>query len=291
MFEKTGVKDTIFTKKRSLNLNGKLISIKQPWIMGILNLTPDSFFDGGKFEGETSAIKQSKLMLDEGANIIDLGASSSRPGAERISPSDEIERLKNPLKAVRKEFPEAILSVDTYHSEVAKAAADLGANMINDISGGMLDTKMPKTMGELKLPYILMHMKGSPDKMQHNPEYTDVYKEVASFFSKQIQKLLEHNVADIILDPGFGFGKELHHNYELLQNLELFELFERPLMVGFSRKSMINKVLGTQPNEALNGTTVLNTLALTKGADILRVHDVKEAVEAVKLVTFVQNHT
>ncbi len=291
MLKKTGAKDTIFSKKRSLNLRGRLLIIDEPWVMGILNLTPDSFFDGGKFSSTQLAVQQCQSMLEDGAKIIDIGASSTRPGAGRLSPKEEIARLKKTLSTIRKEFPEALLSVDTFQAEVARAAADMGTDIINDISGGTMDDEMPKTMGEIKLPYILMHIQGNPQSMQQNPQYKNVFMEVSKFLSQQMRKFTEQGVADIILDPGFGFGKTVEHNYSLLNHLADFQLFERPLLVGFSRKSMINKVLGTKPEDALNGTTILNTMALQKGADILRVHDVKQAVEAVKIVTFAQNHT
>lgn len=290
MFEKTGAKDTIFSKKRSLNLRGKLVTIDEPWVMGILNLTPDSFFDGGKFTNTKLAVQQCQTMIDEGARIIDIGASSTRPGAERLSPEEEIARLREPLSGIRKEFPEAILSVDTFQAEVARAAAGMGADIINDISGGTMDDEMAKAMGEIKLPYILMHIQGNPQTMQQNPQYENVFMEVSKFLSQQIRKFTEHVVADIIIDPGFGFGKTVEHNYELLNHLNDFRFLERPILAGFSRKSMINKVLNTKPEDALNGTTILNTMALQNGADILRVHDVKQAVEAVKIVTFAQNH-
>ncbi len=291
MLKKTGAKDTIFSKKRSLNLRGRLVIIDEPWVMGILNLTPDSFFDGGKFSSTQLAVQQCQSMLEDGAKIIDIGASSTRPGAERLSPNEEIARLKETLSTIRKEFPEALLSVDTFQAEVARAAADMGADIINDISGGTMDDEMPKAMSEIKLPYILMHIQGNPQSMQQNPQYKNVFMEVSKFLSQQMRKFTEQGVADIILDPGFGFGKTVEHNYSLLNHLADFQLFERPLLVGFSRKSMINKVLGTKPEDALNGTSILNTMALQKGADILRVHDVKQAVEAVKIVTFAQNHT
>lgn len=289
MFEKNEAKDTNFCKKRSLNLHGKLITIDEPWVMGILNVTPDSFYKNSRFEAASGAVEHCRKMLDEGARIIDIGASSTRPGAKMLSAREETDRLLPVLKEIRQEFPKAILSVDTYLSEVARAAADAGADMINDISGGTLDKDMPKTMGELHLPYILMHIQGNPQTMQQDPHYNNVFKEVCYFFSVQMEKFLEAGVADIILDPGFGFGKSLEHNYLLLEHFSFFKLFNRPLLAGMSRKAMVNKVLGTKPEDALNGTTILNTIALQKGADILRVHDVRQAVEAVKILTFTQN--
>jgi len=281
-------KDTNFKQNHLLNLRGNLLEIDHPLVMGILNLTPDSFYDGGKYQDEHAAVLQCRQMLQEGADIIDIGAASTRPGADLVSFDEELKRLQH-FELLRKEFPEAIFSIDTYNSETARAMADHGADIINDISGGTIDPQMPQTMAEIKLPYVLMHIKGTPAEMQKNPQYGNVYKEVAYFFSLQIRKFLEAGVNDLILDPGFGFAKTLEHNYQLLNDLALLKNFEFPLLVGFSRKSMVNKVLNTKAAEALNGTTVLNTIALQKGADILRVHDVKEAREAVKIVTFTQN--
>lgn len=251
-----------------------------------MNITPDSFYDGGRYKRPFDAIKLAEKMLREGACILDMGAASSRPGAALIDPISEQERLLPALKAVLKQFPEAIISIDTYHSSSARKAVDNGAHMINDISAGNIDQNMFKTIAELGVPYVMMHMQGTPANMQENPQYSDVVKEVAAFFSEKISKLKNLGVHDIIIDPGFGFGKSLQHNYELLEKLDFFSIAGLPLLVGLSRKSMINKVIGTQASEALNGTTVLNTIALEKGADILRVHDVKEAVEAIKIVQF-----
>ncbi len=287
MREKTVAKDTNFRQKHLLNLGGRLYKIERPQVMGILNLTPDSFFDGGRYQGEEPALNRCREMLEEGADMIDIGAASSRPGASPIEAGEEIERLQ-PLKKIRKEFPEAVLSVDTYHSEVARAAVDMGADIINDISGGSFDQNMPATIAELRVPYVLMHMQGTPATMQDEPQYENVFKEVMHFFSSQLTRFLDAGVNDIILDPGFGFGKTLEHNYQLLQQLELFKAWGYPLLVGLSRKSMVNKVLETKAEQALNGSTVLHTLALQKGADIVRVHDVREAREVVKILTFTQ---
>lgn len=285
----TEAKDTIFYRKISLNLGGRLHTLDRPWVMGILNVTPDSFYDGGRHVKEGEMVKKIELMLGHGADIIDIGAASSRPGAESLDAKVEMERLKPALEVMQTKFPHAHVSVDTFHSEVARFAADHGASIINDISGGTFDPQMPATMGELKLPYILMHIKGSPRDMQDAPEYEDVFSEVCHYFSERIAVFLEKGVGDIILDPGFGFGKTLEHNYELVHQFSDLKIFDRLLLAGISRKSMINKLLKIKPEQALNGTTVLNTMLLNAGANILRVHDVKEAVEAVKIFTFTQN--
>tara|TARA_R110002096_G_scaffold386418_3_gene580473 strand:- start:15845 stop:16726 length:882 start_codon:yes stop_codon:yes gene_type:complete len=288
---KTGAKDSIFWPKPSLKLGAKLYSLDHPLIMGILNISPDSFYDGGRYENRESILHQVKKMREEGADIIDIGAASSRPGASIISPKEEIKRLEPSLKLIREEFPDQIVSVDTFHSETAKASADFGAHMINDISGGIMDPLMVKTMGKLDLPYIMMHMQGQPQNMQDSPKYENLLGEICYFFSEQIAKFQDAGLKDIILDPGFGFGKTLEHNYELLAKFEEFHIFEKPLLVGLSRKSMIYKLLENDPENALNGTTVAHSMALQKGAHILRVHDVRAAKEAAKIVTFTQNLT
>ena len=280
----SSAKSTIFSRKKSLNCKGNLINIENPLIMGILNITPDSFFDGGKYNSATAYLKHTAQMLQDGAAIIDIGAASTRPGAKIIDANEEIEKLIPALKNIRKEFPDCIISIDTYHAKVAEVAIDNGADIINDISGGAFDKDMFTTIARLKVPYVLMHTKDVPETMQNNPEYVDVVKEVIHYFSEKINILRSLGVNDIILDPGFGFAKTVEHNYELLSNLDLFKIFELPILSGISRKSMINKVLNCTPNDALNGTTVLNTVSLLKGASILRVHDVKEAMEVVKLV-------
>ncbi|MEO8087525.1 MAG: dihydropteroate synthase [Bacteroidota bacterium] len=269
--------------KNYLNVRGKLLDCSTPMVMGILNITPDSFYDGGNFENESSMLNYAHKMIDEGAKIIDVGAQSTRPGAELVSSKNEWLRLQKPLALLRKTFPEVIFSVDTFYAEVAANAAQEGADIINDISGGTMDMKMFETIGRHKIPYVLMHIQGNPQSMQLDPTYKDVVKEVMDFFSDSIFRLNAAGVTDIIIDPGFGFGKTTDHNFKLLNNLDLFKIFDRPILAGLSRKSMVNKVLGTKPENALNGTTVLNTLALLKGANILRVHDVKEAVETIKL--------
>ncbi|TVR43249.1 MAG: dihydropteroate synthase [Bacteroidia bacterium] len=281
-------KETFFCRKRTLNCRGKIINLSSPVVMGIMNITPDSFYDGGRHTRPWDAIKLAEKLLDDGAHILDMGAASSRPGAAMIDPAEEQERLMPALKAVLKQFPEAIISVDTYHASTARIAIDSGAHMINDISAGSMDDNMFHTVARLQVPYVIMHMQGRPDNMQKNPRYNHLVKEVAGFFSERINKLRDLGVHDIVIDPGFGFGKTLEHNYQLLANLDYFAIFDLPVLVGFSRKSMINKVLNTSPDKALNGTTVLNTIALQKGADILRVHDAKEALEAIKISGFLK---
>ncbi len=267
-----------------LNIGGKLVDCSQSMVMGILNLTPDSFYDGGKVSDANAAIEFASQMISDGASIIDLGGQSTRPGAVLVSADEEWERIKGPLERIRERFPETILSVDTFYSGVAEKAVAAGAGMINDISAGSMDEKMFDTIARLKVPYILMHMKGTPQTMQQDPQYSNVVKEVMDFFVERIQKLTSLGVADIIVDPGFGFGKSLDHNYELLAALSVFKILERPILAGISRKSMVNKVIGTKPENALNGSSVLHAIALQNGANILRVHDVKEAVEVLKIV-------
>lgn len=267
-----------------INCSGRLLSLNPPAVMGILNLTPDSFFDGGKFTDKTRMLRHTVRMIKEGAAVIDVGAQSTRPGARLISAREERERLIPSLELLVKKFPEMIFSVDTFRAEVARAAVESGARMINDISGGTLDKNMFSVAGKLKVPYILMHMKGTPQNMQKNPRYKNVVTEVIGFLQQRIYRLRKEGVSDIIIDAGFGFGKTLEHNLTLLNHLHELRLITGcPLLAGMSRKSMINKILGTSPAEALNGTTVFNTVALMNGAGILRVHDVKEATEAVKI--------
>lgn len=286
--ERTGIKnnDTFFQPKKTINCRGRLLSLDRPLVMGILNITPDSFYDGGKHLSSYDAIvQQTSKMLQEGADIIDVGPMSTRPGAEIISVEEEEQRLIPVLKILTKEFPETIFSVDTFRSQVALSAVKHGAAIINDISGGCQDPEMFQTIAELQVPYVMMHMQGTPANMQKNPRYDHVVKDIGMFFASQLEKLKKMGAHDIILDPGFGFGKSLDHNFQLLAGLNYFAMFELPLLVGVSRKSMINKVLGTKPADALNGTTVINALALERGAGILRVHDVRQAREAVALVS------
>ncbi len=279
-------KEPFFCPKKTLNCKGKIINLSSPLVMGVINITPDSFYDGGRHSHPWDAIKLAERLLRDGAHLLDMGAASSRPGAGIIDPKEEQQRLLPALNAVVRQFPDAIISVDTYHSSTARIAVDAGARMINDISAGRFDSGMYSTIAELNVPYVIMHMQGSPDNMQKAPAYRNLVKEVAGFFSEKTDKLRDLGVHDIIIDPGFGFGKTLAQNYQLLANLEYFSVFDLPLMVGFSRKSMVSKVLSTNPEQSLNGTTVLNTMALNKGADILRVHDAREAMEAIKITSF-----
>ncbi len=274
-----------------MNCNGKLLDLSSPVVMGILNITPDSFYDGGKYPTAGNALIQAERMISEGAAIIDVGAVSTRPDAVEIDEKEEWSRLKAVLPALRKKFPETIISVDTWRSSVAREAVACGADMINDISGGRFDQEMFKTVADLEIAYIMMHTQGTPAAMQINPQYDDVVEDVFDFFAENLGRLNKMGVdKNIIIDPGFGFGKTAKHNYELLSKLSKFKSFGFPVLAGLSRKSMIYKILGTKPSEALTGTTVLNTIALLNGADILRVHDVREAVEAIKLVGFYQNN-
>ena len=268
-----------------INVNGQLMDLTEPQVMGILNVTPDSFYAGSRTETEKDIIDRLHQITIEGASIIDIGAYSSRPNAEHITAEEEMNRLRFGLRLIQKHQPEAIISVDTFRADVAKMCVEeYGVAIINDISAGNMDASMFGTIAKLSVPYIIMHMQGTPQDMQMNPHYDNLQKEVFLYFAERIQKLRDLGVKDIIIDPGFGFGKTLDHNYELMNHLDEFHIFELPLLVGISRKSMIYKFLGTTPEEALNGTTVLNTLALMKGANILRVHDVKAAKEAVALV-------
>lgn len=268
-----------------INVNGKLMDLSQPQVMGILNVTPDSFYAGSRQQTEEEIANRAFRILEEGASIIDIGAYSSRPNAENISPEEEMRRLRTGLEIINRDHPDSVISVDTFRADVARMCVEeYGATIINDIAAGAMDERMFKTIAELGVPYIIMHMQGTPQNMQMNPHYDNLLKEIFYYFSEKVQKLRDYGVKDIILDPGFGFGKTLEHNYQLMSHLEEFNIFELPLLVGVSRKSMIYKLLGDTPEDALNGTTVLNTISLMKGADILRVHDVKAAVEAVKIV-------
>lgn len=276
-------KNTFFQQKLTLNVRGRLMDLTVPKVMGILNLTPDSFYDGGRSNSETAALKQAEQMLADGADIIDIGSYSSRPQAEHISTEEELDRMIPVLKSLVREFPEAIFSIDTFRAAVAEEAILSGAHIINDISGGQLDPEIFGTVARLKVPYILMHMKGNPQTMAQQNDYNDVFCDIFDYFTVRISRLRELDVRDIIIDPGFGFAKTLDQNYELLARLEEFKFLECPILAGLSRKSMIYKLLGISAEEALNGTSVCNTMALLNGASILRVHDVKPAVEAVKL--------
>lgn len=268
-----------------INVNGRLMDLSEPQVMGILNVTPDSFYAGSRAETEKDIIRRLHQITDEGASIIDIGAYSSRPNAEDVSIEEEMSRLRTGLELIKKHQPDAIISVDTFRADVAKMCVEeYGVAIVNDISAGLLDKEMFPTIARLGIPYIIMHMKGTPKDMQAAPHYDNLLKEIFYYFSEKVQKLRNLGVKDIIIDPGFGFGKTLEHNYELMNHLEEFRLFEVPLLVGVSRKSMIYKLLGVNPEEALNGTTTLNTIALLKGANILRVHDVKVAMETIKIV-------
>ena len=269
----------------TINCNSRLIDLNLPKVMGILNVTPNSFYDGGKHNEINSIMHQVDKMLSEGADFIDIGAYSSKPSAEFVSEEEEIKRLVPIIKELVDHFPSIVLSVDTFRANVAKVAVEHGAGIINDISAGLLDEKMLETVADLKVPYIMMHMRGNPQTMQSLTNYEDIVKEMIFYFSERIQKARSFGISDIVIDPGFGFAKTLEQNYEVLHKMELFSMLELPLLAGVSRKSMIYKVLENSPQEALNGTSVLNTIALQKGAKILRVHDVKEAVECVKLVS------
>lgn len=270
---------------KSLNVNGRLLDLSTPQVMGILNVTPDSFYAGSRSRTEAEIAARACQILDEGASIIDIGAYSSRFNAEHISPEEEMQRLRTGLEILNRNHPDAIISVDTFRAEVARQCVEeYGAAIINDISAGEMDEQMFPTVARLNVPYIMMHMQGTPQNMQKEPHYENLLKEVFMYFARKVRQLRDWGMKDIILDPGFGFGKTLEHNYELMAHLEEFGIFELPLLVGVSRKSMIYRLFGATPQEALNGTTVLDTVALMKGADILRVHDVREAVEAVRLI-------
>ena len=268
----------------TINCKGTLVDLTRPKVMGILNVTPDSFFDGGKYKNERDILEQAEKMLNEEATFIDVGAYSSRPGAKHISEEEELQRMLPVVELLIKNFPEIIISIDSFRSRVVEESVNAGAAIINDISGGMMDEQMFKTVAKLQVPYIMMHMKGTPQNMQQNPQYENVVMEVISFFAEQLFKLRKLKVNDVIIDVGFGFGKTLDQNYELLKKLSLFKSLDAPILTGVSRKSMLYKLLGVTPKEALNATTVANTVALLNGTHILRVHDVKEAIEAVKIV-------
>ena len=283
------MQNTAFSTNKTLNINGQLLDLSTPRVMGILNVTPDSFYDGGRFVAEREIIDQTEKMIEEGATFIDVGGYSTRPGASEISEEEEIKRSVTAIKILIKKFDNIIISVDTFRSKVAEAAVQEGAAIINDVSGGELDTKMLDTVARLRVPYILMHMRGTPQNMTQFSNYDNVVKEVTNYFHQKLQRLNELGIKDIIVDPGFGFAKTIQQNFEMLKNLEYFKLLGRPLLAGVSRKSMIWKTLKISAEEALNGTTALNTVAIMKGASILRVHDVKEAVEVIKICDHLGN--
>lgn len=268
----------------TLNCKGQLLVVDKPIVMGVINATPDSFYAESRHRGVDAILQQAEQMLKEGASILDIGGQSTRPGSEKVTPEDELKRVISGIEAIHRQFPEAIISIDTYHSVVAKEAVDAGASVVNDISAGTLDEMMIPLVASLQVPYILMHMKGTPQTMQQSAGYDNVTKEVLDFFISKAAALHQAGIHDIIIDPGFGFGKTIDHNFELLRHLPVFKIPGCPLLLGISRKSTIYKTLGISVEESLNGTTVLNTIGLMNGADIIRVHDVKAAKEAIQLV-------
>jgi dihydropteroate synthase len=276
----------ISPRKKTLNCRGRLIDLRGGKVMGILNVTPDSFYDGGAVDTPDALLKQAEKMLKHGATFLDIGGQTTKPGAKKISPEEELSRVMPALELILKNFPEAIVSVDTFNSMAAEECLKAGAHIINDITGGKADSDMFSTVAKWNAPYIMMHIQGTPETMQVEPYYEDIAKELLKYFSAGLMQLKALGLHDVIIDPGFGFGKNLEHNYELLRKLHLFSMLEQPVMVGVSRKSMINKILNTKPESALNGTTVIHTLALLQGCDILRVHDVKEAIQTMKLVKY-----
>lgn len=276
--------NSLNTAESAIDCGNIRLKFSEPLVMGILNVTPDSFYDGGRYKGQNSILQRAGQMLLEGAHIIDLGGCSTRPGAAKVTLNEELRRILPAVSLIRKEYPQVILSVDTFRSEVAcRVVEEIGPCIINDISGGTMDKRMYSAIGELKVPYVMMHIKGTPQTMQKNPQYDDLMGEIVQFFKKRVKLLKEKGVENVILDPGFGFGKDIGHNYKIMTSLNEFQQFNLPLLAGVSRKSMIFKLLGNNPQECLNGTTALNMVALMGGANILRVHDVKEAVEAVKI--------
>ena len=273
----------------TINCTGKLVDLSTPKIMGILNVTPDSFYDGGVHNSEKKILDHVEKMLNDGAIFIDIGAYSSRPNAINIDEDEELNRVVPALELVNKKFPEAIISIDTFRSKVAETCLNSGASIINDISAGEMDEKMMKIVGKYNVPYVMMHMKGNPQNMIRKTNYDDMLKEIIKYFSKKINQAVSYKINDMIIDPGFGFAKDLKQNYDLLSNIDLLKILDKPIMVGISRKSMIYQSLKTSAKESLNGTTVLNTVSLIKGASILRVHDVKEANECIKLISALNN--
>ncbi len=273
----------------TINCAGKLVDLSTPKIMGILNVTPDSFYDGGVHNSDKKILKHVEKMLNDGAVFIDIGAYSSRPNGINIDENEELNRVVPALELVNNKFPETIISIDTFRSKVAETCLNSGASIINDISAGEMDKKMMKIVGKYKVPYVMMHMKGNPQNMMNKINYDKMLKEIMQYFSKKINQAISHKINDIIIDPGFGFAKDVNQNFDLLNNMDILKILEKPMMVGISRKSMIYKSLQTNAKESLNGTTVLNTISLIKGASILRVHDVKEANECVKLINALNN--
>lgn len=285
----TSTKLSILTPKKTLNIEGKLIDLSQPKIMGILNVTPDSFYASSRKTAVNDLLRVAEKMVEEGATFLDIGGYSSRPGAENIPVEEEIQRVTAPIVAINKEFPEIIISIDTFRSEVASTALDAGAKLVNDISAGRLDDRMIEMVGRRGVPYVAMHIRGTPQTMNEKTNYDHLLREVAVYFSEVKNKCLHAGIKDLIIDPGFGFAKTLEQNHYLLKNLPYFLSLHCPILVGVSRKSMIFRLLGSSANESLNGTTALNSIALFGGASILRVHDVKEAVETVKLISYLND--
>ena len=268
----------------TLNCRGRLLVVDKPLVMGIINVTPDSFYSGSRHQGTDAVLRQAEQMLKDEAKILDIGGQSTRPGSEKLDVDEELKRVIVPIEAIHKNFPEAFISIDTYYSKVAANAVEAGAVIVNDISAGSIDVAMTETVAKLKVPYVLMHMQGTPQTMQQQATYDNVTKEVLDFLIKKVSELHQAGITDVIVDPGFGFGKTITHNFELLRNLSVFSILNCPLLLGISRKSTIYKTLGITADDSLNGSTVLNTIGLINGASILRVHDVKEAIETVKLL-------
>jgi dihydropteroate synthase len=271
----------------TLNCKGKFLLVDKPLVMGIINTTPDSFYEGSRFSDTDKILSQAEKMIAEGADIIDIGGQSTRPGSEAVSEEEELKRVIEGVEAIHRNFPDTIISIDSYYSTVVKKSVEAGASIVNDISAGNIDKQMMPTIAELQTPYIIMHMRGNPATMQQNLNYDNVTREVLDFFIQKTGECKKAGIHDVIIDPGFGFAKTINHNFELLKNLSAFEILDTPILIGISRKSSVYKTLGITAEEALNGTTVLNTIALMNGANILRVHDVKEAKEAVKLWSLV----
>ncbi len=278
----------MISEKTLFNCRGRLLDLSSPQVMGIINVTPDSFYDGGKLKTDSDLLLLAEKMLKDGAAVLDVGGMSTRPNAEEVTEQEELKRIISAIEIIHKNFPEATISVDTWRSKVVEEAVNVGASMVNDISAGRFDKNLLTTVSKLKVPYLLMHMQGTPQTMQQNPAYSDVVKEVFEFLKEKIIHLNQLGIHDIIIDPGFGFGKTVEHNFQLLNHLDLLKIMGLPILAGLSRKSMICKPLKVNPDKALNGTTALNAIALMKGAKLLRVHDVKEAREVTKLMSMLE---
>ncbi|MBP9103798.1 MAG: dihydropteroate synthase [Chitinophagaceae bacterium] len=274
----------------TLNCKGRLLVIDKPIVMGIINATPDSFYSDSRQQNNDAVLKKAEQMLKEGATILDIGGQSTRPGSENLTADEELKRVIAPIEAIKANFPEAFISIDTYYSLVAKETVAAGASIVNDISAGSMDSEMISTVASLNVPYVLMHMQGTPQTMQHEPVYENVTREILDFFIKKADEFKKAGIKDIIIDPGFGFGKTIQHNFELLRNLSVFKMLNCPILLGISRKSFIYKTLNVSVEDSLNGTTALHSAGLLNGATILRVHDVKEAIETIKLISAYQHH-